>query len=139
LVASAAPRAPLDERPGAALPAAVARRGRPDAGPAARWEAFARACVASDFVAEQALRDVEAFLELADSEQLERPLRPGELRAQLQALLADCAQEDELARRLRRFRNRQQLRIIWRDVNRLADLGETCRDLSDLADACIDL
>ena len=139
LVAIPASLVPLAERPGAALRAALAERGRADDWPAARWEAFARACVASDFVAEQALRDVEAFLELADSEQLERPLRPGELRAQLQALLADCAQEDELARRLRRFRNRQQLRIIWRDVNRLADLGETCRDLSDLADACIDL
>ena len=139
LVAIPASLAPLAERPGAALRAVLAERGRADDWPAARWEAFARACVASDFVAEQALRDVEAFLELADSGQLERPLRPGELRAQLQALLADCAQEDELARQLRRFRNRQQLRIIWRDVNRLADLGETCRDLSDLADACIDL
>lgn len=139
LVAIPASLAPLAERPGAALRAVLAERGRAEDWPAARWEAFARACVASDFVAEQALRDVEAFLELADSGQLERPLRPGELRAQLQALLADCAQEDELARQLRRFRNRQQLRIIWRDVNRLADLGETCRDLSDLADACIDL
>lgn len=139
LVAIPASLADHAARPGAALRALLDERGRADDWPAARWEAFARACVASDFVAEQALRDVDGFLELADSGQLERPLRPGELRAQLQALLEDCAQEDELARRLRRFRNRQQLRIIWRDANRLADLGETCRDLSDLADACIDL
>lgn len=139
LVAIPASLADHAARPGAALRAVLDERGRADDWPAARWEAFARACVASDFVAEQALRDVDGFLELADSGQLERPLRPGELRAQLQALLEDCAQEDELARRLRRFRNRQQLRIIWRDANRLADLGETCRDLSDLADACIDL
>src|SRR5690606_4449409 len=138
LVAIPASLAPLAERPGAALRAVLAERGRADDWPAARWEAFARAGVASDFVAEQALGDVAAFLELAASGQLERPLRPGELRAQLQALLADCAQEDELARQLRRFRNRQQLRIVWRDVNRQADLGETCRDLSDLADACVD-
>ena len=39
---------------------------------------------------------------------------------------------------MRRFRNRQQVRIIWRDISRQADLIETCRDLSDLADACID-
>lgn len=139
LVAIPASLADHAARPGAALRALLDERGRADDWPAARWEAFARACVASDFVAEQALRDVDGFLELADSGRLERPLRPGELRAQLQALLEDCAQEDELARRLRRFRNRQQLRIIWRDANRLADLGETCRDLSDLADACIDL
>ena len=139
LVAIPASLADLAERPAAALRARLAERGRADDWPAARREAFARACAASDFVAEQAQRDVEALLELAESGELERSLRPGELRAQLQALLADCEQEDDLARRLRRFRNRQQLRIIWRDVNRLADLGETCRDLSDLADACIDL
>ncbi|MBP8185739.1 MAG: bifunctional [glutamate--ammonia ligase]-adenylyl-L-tyrosine phosphorylase/[glutamate--ammonia-ligase] adenylyltransferase, partial [Pseudomonas sp.] len=38
-----------------------------------------------------------------------------------------------------RLRNRQQLRIIWRDVNRLAELRETCGDLSAMAEACIDL
>ena len=31
------------------------------------------------------------------------------------------------------------MRIIWRDITRRADLKETCRDLSDLADAGIDL
>lgn len=36
-------------------------------------------------------------------------------------------------------RTRQQLRIIWRDLTRRAALAETCRDLSGLADACIDL
>ena len=31
------------------------------------------------------------------------------------------------------------MRIIWRDISRQADLKETCADLSDMADACIDL
>ena len=106
--------------------------------PQGRHEAWRRVCAASDFVSEQALRDPQMLLGLADSGLLERSLRAGELREQLLAQLADCASEDELARRLRRFRNRQQLRIIWRDVSREADLIETCRDLSDLADACID-
>ncbi|MWV12300.1 bifunctional [glutamate--ammonia ligase]-adenylyl-L-tyrosine phosphorylase/[glutamate--ammonia-ligase] adenylyltransferase [Pseudomonas sp. R-28-1W-6] len=107
--------------------------------PAARAAAWQRACALSDFVYQQVQRDAELLPELAGSGELERALAPGELRGQLQACLLDCADEDELARRLRRFRNRQQVRIIWRDVNRLAALGETCRDLSDLADACIDL
>jgi len=107
--------------------------------PEVRWEAFRRVCGASAFVAEQTARDPEMFLALAASGELERSLTAGELRRQLRAGLADCADEDELGRRLRRQRNRQQLRIIWRDISRQTDLGETCRDLSELADASIDL
>ncbi len=107
--------------------------------PVARQEAFARVLAASDFVSEQASRDPLMMLQLADSGELERSLAPGELREQLQAALADCADEDELGGRLRRLRNRQQLRIIWRDVNRQAELRETCGDLTALAEACIDL
>ncbi|MDM8348414.1 bifunctional [glutamate--ammonia ligase]-adenylyl-L-tyrosine phosphorylase/[glutamate--ammonia-ligase] adenylyltransferase [Pseudomonas sp. sp1636] len=107
--------------------------------PSARREVLRRVAASSDFVVEQARRDPQMLLGLGDCGELERPLRAGELRAQLAAALLDCADEDELGRRLRRFRNRQQLRIIWRDISRQADLIETCRDLSTLADACIDL
>ncbi|WP_137975113.1 bifunctional [glutamate--ammonia ligase]-adenylyl-L-tyrosine phosphorylase/[glutamate--ammonia-ligase] adenylyltransferase [Pseudomonas sp. F(2018)] len=103
-----------------------------------RAEALRRVCALSDFVHEQAVRAPELLAELGASGELERRLQGGELRGQLQAALADCADEDELGRRLRRFRNRQQVRIIWRDLTRQADLAETCRDLSDLADASID-
>lgn len=107
--------------------------------PQARSEALRRVGAASDFVVQQGVRDPQMLLELAASGELERRLGAGEMREQLAAHLLECASEDELARRLRRFRNRQQLRIIWRDISRQADLVETCRDLSDLADACIDL
>lgn len=107
--------------------------------PVERREAFDRVCAASDFVSEQVSRDPEMLLQLAESGLLERPLRDAEMRATLADSLEDCADEDALARRLRRFRNRQQVRLIWRDLTRQADLAETCGDLSDLADACIDL
>lgn len=106
--------------------------------PEARWQALRRVGAASDFVAEQVRRDPAGFVAYASSGALEQPLAPGALRDALVAALEGCDDEDELARRLRRFRNRQQLRIVWRDVTRQADLRETCRDLSDLADACID-
>ncbi|QLC73519.1 bifunctional [glutamate--ammonia ligase]-adenylyl-L-tyrosine phosphorylase/[glutamate--ammonia-ligase] adenylyltransferase [Pseudomonas sp. LPB0260] len=117
----------------------TAAEARFDAWPQARRDAWRRVSAASDFVLQQALRDPLMLLELADSGELERSLSAGELRAQLVVALDGCADEDELGQRLRRFRNRQQLRIIWRDIGRQADLQETCRDLSDLADACIDL
>ena len=114
-------------------------RERFAAWPVERREAFDRVCAASDFVSEQVSRDPEMLLQLAESGLLERPLREAEMRATLADSLEDCTDEDGLARRLRRFRNRQQVRLIWRDLTRQADLAETCGDLSDLADACIDL
>ena len=131
--------------PLAALPAQLqpladrARSVLPASWSPLRQETLQRVCACSDFVYEQAVRDPQLLPALADSDELERTFAVGELRGQLLALLADCADEDELGRRLRRFRNRQQVRIVWRDISRQADLAETCRDLSDLADACIDL
>ena len=109
-----------------------------DKWPETRRVAFSRVCAASDFASEQVSRDPEMLLQLADAGLLERSLQPGETHAALAKILADCADEDGLARELRRYRNRQQVRIIWRDLTRQADLAETCGDLSDMADACID-
>ena len=38
---------------------------------------------------------------------------------------------------LRRYRQREWLRIVWRDVNGRASLEQTCADLTALADTCI--
>ena len=102
-------------------------------------ETFARVCAASDFVSEQVSRDPQMLLQLAEQGWLERSLAPDEMREALAGQVAACDGEDALALTLRRFRTRQQVRIIWRDLSRQADLGETCRDLSDLADASVDL
>ena len=39
---------------------------------------------------------------------------------------------------LRQFRNREMLRIVWRDLNGLARLEETMADLTGLAETCLD-
>jgi len=52
--------------------------------------------------------------------------------------LLGCDSGDELSVRLRRFRQREMLRIVWRDFNRLVPTMETTRDTSMLAEACID-
>ncbi len=45
---------------------------------------------------------------------------------------------DEVKSRLRVLRHRRMLRILWREVFALADLDETLRELSGLADATLD-
>jgi glutamate-ammonia-ligase adenylyltransferase len=110
-----------------------------DAWPAERLAAFDRVCAASDFVADQVSRDPQMLLDLAESGELERGFKAGELRQQVAVAVQEAASDDELGRNLRRQRTRQQVRIIWRDLTRQADLVETCRDLSDMADGSIDL
>ncbi|MDY7563063.1 bifunctional [glutamate--ammonia ligase]-adenylyl-L-tyrosine phosphorylase/[glutamate--ammonia-ligase] adenylyltransferase [Pseudomonas sp. 10B1] len=110
-----------------------------DAWPDSRRVTFERVCAASDFVAEQMSRDTSMFLDLMDSGQLDRSFWAGELREQIAAAVQTAETEDDLGRLLRRQRTRHQIRIVWRDLSRQADLIETCRDLSDMADACIDL
>lgn len=105
---------------------------------AERWAQFARVTAASDFALEQVLRDPAMLVDLAASGELDRAFAAGQLCAQIAAASQAAESEDELARNLRRQRSRQQVRIIWRDLTRQADLVQTCRDLSDLADACID-
>ncbi|MCK9748323.1 bifunctional [glutamate--ammonia ligase]-adenylyl-L-tyrosine phosphorylase/[glutamate--ammonia-ligase] adenylyltransferase [Pseudomonas syringae pv. syringae] len=107
--------------------------------PEARQAAFDRVCAASDFVTEQVCRDPQMLLQLADSGELERSFSAGQLPGQIADALSSAASDDELGRNLRRQRARQQVRIIWRDLTRQANLIETCRDLSDMADASIDL
>jgi len=53
-------------------------------------------------------------------------------------LLATAADETELQRQLRNYRNQHMLRIVWRDLAGWAALSETLHDLSALAEACID-
>ncbi|WP_446731217.1 bifunctional [glutamate--ammonia ligase]-adenylyl-L-tyrosine phosphorylase/[glutamate--ammonia-ligase] adenylyltransferase [Pseudomonas sp. CFBP 13719] len=106
--------------------------------PTERWQQWDRVTTASDFVLQQAIQNPAMLLDLIASGDLDRPFNPGELREQIALAVAQTDGEDDLARTLRRQRARQQVRIIWRDLNRLADLVQTCRDLSDMADACID-
>ncbi|AXI59406.1 bifunctional [glutamate--ammonia ligase]-adenylyl-L-tyrosine phosphorylase/[glutamate--ammonia-ligase] adenylyltransferase [Pseudomonas kribbensis] len=103
-----------------------------------RWAQFARVTGASDFVIEQSVRDPLMLLSLVQSGELDRPFAPGELCGQIAAAVNTAQTEDELGRVLRRQRARHQVRIIWRDLTRQADLVQTCRDLSDMADASID-
>jgi glutamate-ammonia-ligase adenylyltransferase len=103
-----------------------------------RWAQFARVTAASDFVIEQSARDPLMLLALVQSGELDRGYAPGELCAQIAAAVNAAETEDELGRALRRQRTRHQVRIIWRDLTRQADLVQTCRDLSDMADASID-
>jgi glutamate-ammonia-ligase adenylyltransferase len=102
------------------------------------WQAAPRVLASSRFVSEQCLARPALLAELITSGHLDSALGTADLRATVEADLADVQDEAGLRAALRRLRAREMLRIAWRDLAGWADLDETLAALSALADACID-
>jgi glutamate-ammonia-ligase adenylyltransferase len=98
-----------------------------------------RVLATSPYAADILARYPDMLAELLQSGRLGCTMTAEAFRALLQASLPPGPDEDELQRRLRLFRHRELVRIIWRDLAGAADVTETLRDLSNLADACINV
>lgn len=81
------------------------------------------------------------WLATLDFEQIQHPRRAQGFRSEVQSwlkpLLAGRNYTGALAR-LRQFKQREMLRIAARDLARLADVVEITREISDVADVCLD-
>ncbi len=97
-----------------------------------------RVFAASDFVADTCIRRPQLLAELLDSGELLADSWPGVLGQRVSARIDACRDERELKKVLRRMRQREMLRIAWRDLAGWASLPETLEDLSEFADACIE-
>lgn len=91
----------------------------------------------SKFIADYAVTRTEPFLELLSSGDLEKLREPDDIKAALALFLSSVETEEQLMAGMRAFRNREMVRIAWRDLLGLASLDETLCDLSHLADACL--
>ncbi len=101
-------------------------------------EELHRVATGSDFVSEQLGRSPTMLADLLGSGDLQQSYPESYYADALAERLAEVEDENALHRVLRQFRNREQVRIIWRDLTRRADMRETTRDLSLMAGACID-
>lgn len=91
----------------------------------------------SDYVTQWGERYPDRVTELINSGDLLHIYDDNKYYQQLTALLDGTADEVTLNQQLRYFRQREMVRIIWRDLAGWADLAETMSELSALADACI--
>ncbi|MCK4866067.1 MAG: bifunctional [glutamate--ammonia ligase]-adenylyl-L-tyrosine phosphorylase/[glutamate--ammonia-ligase] adenylyltransferase [Gammaproteobacteria bacterium] len=100
-------------------------------------ETLPKVWACSDFVMQACVRFPELFLELALSGDL---LKSKSEQDYKNVIATDLKRRDEegLSKQLRLFRRREMLRIVWRDIAGWAELKETTRDLSFMAEACID-
>jgi glutamate-ammonia-ligase adenylyltransferase len=81
------------------------------------------------------------WLHYLDIEQLRFPRRDVGLRNEIQSWLAGLLEAKDYAGalgRLREFKQREMLRIAARDLARLSNVPEITREISDVADVCLD-
>lgn len=67
-----------------------------------------------------------------------QPYAEGELMQQAAAAIQPLSDHASVVRVVRQIRHREMARIAWRDLSGMADLAETLRDTSDVADALTD-
>lgn len=94
---------------------------------------------ASEFVAKRCVSRPELLFDLLQSGDLHRCYEtPTDVLAtHVESALKNVTDADQLGLQLRRLRQREMVRIAWRDLANLVDLNETMADVSALADACI--
>lgn len=118
---------------------------------------LARLLALSEFCADTIVRFPDAALQMMKSGELDRDYNKALYREQFRELSGfsntnepdsldvdlretedDTQVQADLSRSLRKFRNMQMLRLIWRDSNRLCDMQQVTSELSHLADVCIE-
>ncbi|WP_455206347.1 bifunctional [glutamate--ammonia ligase]-adenylyl-L-tyrosine phosphorylase/[glutamate--ammonia-ligase] adenylyltransferase [Kaarinaea lacus] len=91
----------------------------------------------SEFASKLCVNYPAVLTDLINSNDLFRRYPEAYYAETLRHQLAHIESETEMHQCLRRFRNREMLRIAWRDICEYANLMQTMYDLSSLADACI--
>ncbi|MFL6577420.1 MAG: bifunctional [glutamate--ammonia ligase]-adenylyl-L-tyrosine phosphorylase/[glutamate--ammonia-ligase] adenylyltransferase [Povalibacter sp.] len=99
-------------------------------------ETLSRVWACSEYVAGSCLRQPQLLQQLLQQDVLTSSKTEGWITEDLTCEEAG-ASEAEWMSCLRRFRRRHMVRIAWRDIAGWADLDETLRELSELADTCI--
>lgn len=94
--------------------------------------------VYSDFVAQSFVRNPGMLSDFVNSGDLSRQYTAEEYMGRVETALVDVSSETELGSGLRLLRNREMVRIAWRDLLGWADLEETLINLSWLAEACLE-
>ncbi len=97
-----------------------------------------RVWACSAFVAESCVRDPRLLPDLLASGDLLSDYAPAEWPRRVGAAIEGAGGDASLGSALRRLRRREMVRIVWRDLAGWAGLEQTLRDLTGLADACIE-
>lgn len=92
----------------------------------------------SEFAARVLLREWDWFQAALNECELSAPPSEAGLRQFIADFATDCGDLDASKAKLRQFRNRQLAHILWRSIEGSANLRESLRSLSNLADGLIE-
>ncbi len=92
---------------------------------------------ASPFIAKHCAAQPDLLVSLLNSGDLLSPYSAGQYSKNAQAALTSTSDDGTFMRQLRHFRHREMIRIAWRDLAGWAETEETLRDLTHLAESCI--
>ncbi len=92
---------------------------------------------ASDFVATACIGTPLLIYDLIVSGDLDQPYAPQVLTERIGASLKECENEEQLHTGLRKIRQREMVRMAWRDLCGMAEVEETMACVSELAQSCI--
>ena len=107
--------------------------------PAGDWiDVLPRVFTCSEFVMRACVSRASLLPELVRSGDLSRAYGTDEMHARVAATVNSCTHEAALKAALRVLRQREMVRIAWRDLAGWANLEEVVHTLSALADACLD-
>ena len=110
---------------------------QPDFQPILKHDALLKTLTLSDYVFNSFKSCPDVAQQLLEHDFLNQALSIDDVNAQLVLRLTSCQDEAELYKQLREFRRLHQMRMIHRDLNRLAPLSDTLTELTALADMCI--
>ena len=91
----------------------------------------------SEYAADILARYPVVLEELITAGRMHRAIEPGELDPLFLQDTPDNESESHFMRRIRLFRHRELVRIVWRDLAGWSDCDETLHELSAVADTCI--
>jgi glutamate-ammonia-ligase adenylyltransferase len=100
-------------------------------------EIFFTVCATSQFFSEILIQNPEYFEFFSDPSLRRRPKTASQHYRDLQNLLRTCPSYNRKIDALRRYKQREVLRIGVMDILGVLDLPEVARALSDFADACV--
>jgi glutamate-ammonia-ligase adenylyltransferase len=97
-----------------------------------------RAVTGSEYLAKTCAQQPQLLLDLIATGDLFRPL-PEQGYTDFTAAITACVTDAELDKALRQHRQKAMVRIIWRDLNRMASMSEITAELSRFADTALQL
>jgi glutamate-ammonia-ligase adenylyltransferase len=105
---------------------------------AAMYDELVNVLIGSDFVVDQLTRYSTLLNDLLSSGDIEIAYKETDYEHRIGEAIREITTEEALMRELRRLRQREMVRLIWRDLTRRASMRDTTRELSWLADAMVD-